>query len=254
MRLLKIQHDGSLTLTEDLIENIPQYAILSHTWEDDNQEVTFKDILEGTGQQKEGYRKIKFCRNQAVFDDLQHLWVDTCCIDRFNSTELSEAINSMYQWYKNATKCYVYLSDVSKSSTDRVEEPLRSTWKKEFRESRWFTRGWTLQELIAPSSVEFFTWKDQRLGDKISLQQLIHEITGIPIDVLGGRPLSNFSINERMLWSNGRKTKKAEDKAYSLMGIFDVHMPLIYGEGEKKALSRLQREIDKELGVSKKGP
>ncbi|KAI0977457.1 vegetative incompatibility protein HET-E-1 [Xylaria arbuscula] len=248
MRLLTIQPDGSLALTEDLTEDIPQYAILSHTWGHDSQEVTFKDILEGTGQQKEGYRKIKFCCDWATSDGLQHFWVDTCCIDKSNNTELSKAINSMFRWYRNATKCYVYLSDVSKSHVKHANEPLRSTWKKEFRESRWLTRSWTLQELIAPSSVEFFERDGQRLGDKKSLEQLLHDTTKISTNAFRGHPLSSFSVNERMSWSSGRDAKEPEDKAYSLLGIFDVHMPLIYSEGEEKALRRLRREIDQQSG------
>ncbi|KAI8631008.1 vegetative incompatibility protein HET-E-1 [Xylariaceae sp. FL1651] len=248
MRLLTIRPDGSLALTEDLREDIPQYAILSHTWGHDGQEVTFRDISEGTGQQKEGYRKIEFCRNWATSNGLQHFWVDTCCIDKSNNTELSEAINSMFRWYQNATKCYVYLSDVSKSHAEHVNEPLRSMWKKEFRKSRWLTRSWTLQELIAPSSVEFFERNGQRLGDKKSLEQLLHDTTRISIGAFRGCPLSGFSVDERMSWSSGRHAKRPEDKAYSLLGIFDIYMPLIYGEGEGKALSRLRREIDQQSG------
>ncbi|KAI3329259.1 vegetative incompatibility protein HET-E-1 [Xylariaceae sp. AK1471] len=248
MRLLYPQKNGSLALTEDLVRDIPPYVILSHTWGHDNQEVTFKDISDGTGQHKEGYQKIEFCLSQAASDGLQYVWVDTCCIDKSNNTELSEAINSMFRWYKNAVKCYVYLSDVSKNNVTHIEEPLQSTWEKEFRESRWFTRGWTLQELLAPSSVEFFAVNGQRLGDKKTLERLVHEITGIAIDALRGGPLSDFGINMRMSWSKGRETKKEEDKAYSLFGIFGIYMPLIYGEGEEEAFRRLWGEIDRKLG------
>ncbi|CAJ2510237.1 Uu.00g061370.m01.CDS01 [Anthostomella pinea] len=156
MGLLKLENDGSIRLTKDLVNNIPPYAILSHTWGDDEDEVTFQDMTEQTGRSKRGYQKIKFCCEQAAEDDLKHSWVDTCCIDKFNSTELNEAINSMFRWYQDATRCYVYLSDVSKSVNLQVDELSRPVWKSGFRNSRWFTRGWTLQELIAPSSVEFF--------------------------------------------------------------------------------------------------
>ncbi|KAI5921913.1 vegetative incompatibility protein HET-E-1 [Camillea tinctor] len=243
MRLLKVEDDGSLCLTEELNRAIPPYAILSHTWGHDGQEVTFQDITNGVGQHKDGYRKIEFCRKRAIHDGLGYFWVDTCCIDKSSNTELSEAINSMFRWYKNATKCYVYLSDVQEYST-QADEPSQSTWKINFQKSRWFTRGWTLQELIAPPSVEFFSSDDKRLGDKRSLKTLLHEITGITINAIKGIPLSNFTIDERMSWSKGRETKRDEDKAYALLGIFDVHMPLIYGEGEENALERLQREID----------
>jgi hypothetical protein len=251
MRLLTFRDNGNLAFTEDLVDNIPPYAILSHTWGPDTQEVSFEDILKGIGQQKQGYRKIEFCRKEAARQCLNHFWVDTCCINKSNNAEVSEAINSMFYWYQNAAKCYVYLLDVSKSTAEDNQQ-LRSTWKKEFRESRWFTRGWTLQELIAPSSVEFFASDGQRLGDKTSLEQLLYDITGIAISALRGSPLSTFSIDKRMSWSKGRETKKQEDKAYSLLGIFNIHMPLIYGEGEQKALSRLRREINLQLGISKR--
>ncbi|KAI1325837.1 vegetative incompatibility protein HET-E-1 [Xylariaceae sp. FL0255] len=248
MRLLTLQDDGRLAFTEDLVKDLPRYAILSHTWGPNSQEVTFRDIANGIGQQKDGYRKINFCCRQAVADGLRYFWVDTCCIDKANYTELSEAINSMFRWYQNAEKCYVYLSDVEKDDATHSDEPLRSTWKREFRQSRWFTRGWTLQELVAPQSVEFFASNEQRLGDKESLEQLVCEITGVSVDALRGRSLVQFSIDERMSWSERRTTKKEEDKAYSLLGIFDVNMSLIYGEGEERAFIRLRKEIDLQLG------
>src|SRR5947207_2310346 len=120
---------------------------------------------------------------------------------------------------------------------------LSHTWESAFRGSRWFTRGWTLQELLAPVSVEFFSREATRLGDKQSLEQQIHEITGIPVSALQGRPLSDFTVDERMFWAAKRETKREEDKAYALLGIFDVHMPLIYGEGMKNARRRLLNEI-----------
>ena len=113
MHLLKIKDDGEFSLIEFTGDKIPQYAILSHTWGADSEEVTFKDLMKGTGKSKAGYQKIRFCGEQAAADDLQYFWVDTCCIDKSSSTELSEAINSMFRWYHNATKCYVHLSDVS---------------------------------------------------------------------------------------------------------------------------------------------
>jgi hypothetical protein len=153
MRLLKFGSRGELSLTEDLIDNIPDYAILSHTWVDD-EEVTFRDLKNGSDKSKVGYAKIQFCGRQAKKDGLQYFWVDTCCIDKANHTELSEAITSMYLWYRNSVKCYAYLLDVSIRNDDNNE--TRRRWKLDFRKSRWFTRGWTLQELIAPTSVEFF--------------------------------------------------------------------------------------------------
>jgi hypothetical protein len=244
MRLLQVEADGEFSLTDDLINSIPPYAILSHTWGEDHEEVNFKDLTIGPRKTKSGYKKLRFCAEQAARDGLQHFWVDTCCIDKSNNTELSEAINSMFRWYRNATKCYVYLSDVSTNNHDQVNPSLPS-WEPAFRKSRWFTRGWTLQELLAPSSVEFFCSKRKRLGDKKSLERLLHEITGIAVQALQGTPLSEFSVNERMSWAKTRQTKREEDRAYSLLGIFDIHMPLIYGEEAASAFRRLQEEIDK---------
>ena len=227
MRLLQVGENGEFNLTDDLINNIPPYAILSHTWGEDHEEVSFNELMKGPRKTKAGYKKLCFCAERATLDSLQHIWVDTCCIDKSNNTELSEAINSMFRWYRNAAKCYVYLPDVSTYDLDQAELQPRET---AFRRSRWFTRGWTLQELISPSSVEFFCSKGIRLGDKKSLERQLHEITGIAIPALQGTPLSEFSVEERMSWAEKRKTKREEDKAYSLLGLFNIHMPLIYGE------------------------
>jgi hypothetical protein len=234
MRLLQVDENGELSLTDNLINNIPPYAILSHTWGEDHEEVTFEELTKGSKKTKAGYGKLRFCAQQAARDSLGYFWVDTCCIDKSNNTELSEAIISMFGWYRNAAKCYVYLVDVSTS--------LQS-WEPAFRQSRWFTRGWTLQELLAPPSVEFFCSKGKRLGDKRSLERQLHEITGIAVQALQGTPLSEFSINERKLWAKFRETKREEGKAYSLLGIFNVYMPLMYGEGTVNANLRLEKEI-----------
>lgn len=241
MRLLKAGDNGELTLTKELTENIPRYTILSHTWGEDADEVTFNDLKAGTGESKAGYKKIHFCGKQAQKDGLQYFWVDTCCIDKANHVELSEAITSMFRWYRNAVKCYAYLADVSAPRV-KHEDQTQRTWESEFRCSRWFRRGWTLQELLAPKSVEFFSREEELLGDKKMLEQHIHEITGIPISALHGGSLSNFSVGERMRWAANRDTKKKEDKAYCLLGIFDVSMSLRYGEGEK-ALVRLENKV-----------
>ena len=242
MRLLELRNHSEFSLTKDLIDNIPPYAILSHTWGADTEEVSFKDLISSTGESKSGYKKIQFCGEQARRDELQYFWVDTCCIDKSNSTELAEAINSMFRWYCIAAKCYVYLSDVSRPAFNAVNQ---LPWESAFRKSRWFTRGWTLQELIAPASVEFFSRDWEQLGNKTSLERHIHEITGIPVKALKGSLLSDFSIVERMSWARRRQTTREEDEAYSLLGIFNVNIPLIYGEGREKALKRLREEIDK---------
>ena len=248
MRLLERNNAGEISLTKYLVgDGIPRYAILSHTWGADTEEVSFKDLMDGTGKSKPGYDKIRFCGEQARRDGLQYFWVDTCCIDKSNNTELSEAINSMFRWYRNAVKCYVYLQDVSRPALDGNEKSSQLPWEPAFQKSRWFTRGWTLQELIAPTTVEFFSKEGEQLGDKRSLERHIHEITGIPVEALQGSSLSDFSVTERMLWTEKRETTCKEDKAYSLLGIFDVYMPLIYGEGRESAFKRLQEEIDKAL-------
>ncbi|KAF2628724.1 HET-domain-containing protein [Macroventuria anomochaeta] len=185
---------------------IPPYAILSHTWGADKDEVTFADLVTGNSKAKRGYEKIRFCGQQAQQDNLQHFWVDTCCTNKMDKAELSYAIQSMFRWYQNATKCYVYLS-----------EPA-------FRSSQWFTRGWTLQELLAPSIVEFYSQEWEKLGDKGSLKLLIRKITSIPYEVLNGAPLSRSSIGDRLRWKGGRVTKHEEDGAYSLQGILDVEL------------------------------
>jgi hypothetical protein len=245
MRLLELKNHGEFSLTKDLIDNIPPYAILSHTWGKDTEEVSFRDLMDGTGKSKAGYDKIRFCGEQARRDGEQYFWVDTCCIDKSNNNELAEAINSMFRWYRNAAKCYVYLSDVSRPAFDTDDKSNQLPWESAFRKSRWFTRGWTLQELIAPISVEFFTKDWEQLGNKASLERHIHEITGIPVKALQGVPLSDFSVTERMSWAGKRETTRKEDKAYSLLGIFDVYMPLIYGEGRDSAFKRLREEINK---------
>jgi hypothetical protein len=174
---------------------------------------------------------------------LQYFWVDTCCINKSNNTELSEAINSMFRWYRNADKCYVYLSDVSSPPFDANDKFSSLPCESAFRASRWFTRGWTLQELLAPRSVEFFSQEGNRLGDKRSLERQIHEITGIAVLALQGSPLSQFSVDERFKWAQNRETTRKEDWAYCLLGIFDIFMPLIYGEGRENAVIRLRKGI-----------
>jgi hypothetical protein len=251
MRLLRLEEDGGFSLIECFGKDIPRYAILSHTWGADQEEVTFKDLIDGAGKNKTGYRKLVFCRNRAAMDGLQFFWVDTCCIDKSSSAELTEAINSMYQWYHRADKCYVYLSDISVGDTAGEDLSSRRTWQPAFQNSRWFTRGWTLQELLAPASVEFFCVEGQLLGNRISLLQEIHDATGISIQALAGSPLSQFSVDERMSWAERRQTKREEDAAYSLLGMFDVYLPLIYGEGQANALLRLRNGIkESEQAVS----
>jgi hypothetical protein len=246
MRLLQLDQHGQLSLTKDLVSNIPPYAILSHTWGDDDDEVIFDDLEKGLGKSKFGYTKLQFCGNQARKDKIDYFWVDTCCINKANHAELSEAITSMFRWYRDAVRCYVYLSDVpTRIGADNDE--IEQAWQSALRDSRWFTRGWTLQELLAPQCVEFFSREEKLLGDKKTLEELIHEITDIPITALQGASLSKFLVDERLRWAAKRKTKRKEDMAYCLLGIFNVFIPLMYGE-EDHASIRLKEEIEKRYG------
>jgi hypothetical protein len=251
MRLLKYDEDGELTITADLLgkDTIPPYAILSHRWGEDAEELAFEDVARDAGKVQLSCKKIppkiQFCGDQAKQDGLQYFWVDTCCINKGNKAEHSLAIGSMFCWYRDAARCYVYLSDVCSAPCIGDEKAVLPSWELEFRQSKWFTRGWTLQELLAPSSVESFSCQGKRLGDKISLVRQVHEITGIPCLALDGAPPSQFSTNERLQWKEGRVTKQDEDAWYSLSGIFDVEIAPAYSEGAASAFRRLMDEIDK---------
>jgi hypothetical protein len=246
MRLLKHSLGGDFELVTFNDDDPPPYAILSHTWTE-GQEVTYDELKTGTGKHKTGYDKIRFCGKRAAVDGLEYFWVDTCCIHRLNpdGVELSMAINSMFRWYQRAVKCYVYLSDVHVPNEVVDAQACRIMWVEAFRQSRWFTRGWTLQELLAPASVEFFSEEGKCLGNKKSLEQELHHITKIPTRVLGGTSLTEVSVEERMSWAAKRTTTWKEDKVYCLLGIFRVFLPLIYGEGEEYAMSRLKDEIQR---------
>jgi hypothetical protein len=237
MRLINV---NDCSLSEFIGRTVPQYAILSHTWGDD--EVSFKDIQNlNAARSKAGFKKIDLCCKQAKEDHFEWVWVDTCCIDKTSSAELSEAINSMFRWYSEAMVCYAYLSDVSISYNDKPEDFDLGTLRK----SRWFTRGWTLQELLAPLTVQFFTRSWSYIGSKKQLAPLLSEITGISVKILDHSlsPLDQ-TVYDRMHWASRRQTTREEDKAYCLLGLFDINMPLLYGEG-KKAFHRLQEEIIK---------
>jgi hypothetical protein len=245
MRLLKYGEDGEPSVTADLVDNdaIPRYAILSHRWGKDVEEVTFEDLAKNAGKDKPGYKKIQLCGEQAKCDGLQYFWIDTCCINKANKAEHSLAIRSMFRWYRNAARCYVYLSDVSAPPRSEEGGARVPPWDAAFRESEWFMRGWTLQELLAPSVVEFFSCEWRRLGDRISLKSQIHEVTTIPQEVLEGAPLDRSSVDERFRWRQSRHTKLKEDAAYSLSGLFDVDMAPVYGEGTEEAFRRLHDKI-----------
>lgn len=243
MRLLTYNEDGKLTFEQFNDGNVPRYAILSHTWGEKKDKVTFADIINGGGLGKAGYAKIDFCGTQARDNGLQYFWVDSCCIDTTNKAEHSHAIRSMFRWYQGAAKCYVFLSDVRTMKRKFGDTINGSTWGPAFESSRWFTRGWTLQELLAPRIVEFFSKEGDKLGDKISLKSLIYRTTGIALEALDGALLSQFEVDERLRWAANRVTKLKEDKAYALLGLCGVDMAPVYGEGEEEAFRRLHQEI-----------
>ena len=226
-----------------------EYAILSHRWIDPT-EVDYEEMVNLAKMDREerdeirgrlGYKKIIDTCKQAKQDGYKWVWIDTCCIDKRSSAELSEAINSMYRWYENAKTCYAYLHDV-----DGPSFPTKENYEKHYKSNRWpewFSRGWTLQEMIAPQNLLFFNKDWQPIGDKKSLAGTLKTITKVPEHILvdgleGNRPC----VAQIISWAAKRTTTRVEDKAYSLMGLLDVNMPMLYGEG-KKAFHRLQLEI-----------
>lgn len=226
---------------------IPPCAILSHTWSND--EVSFQDIMSvDTGADlttKTGWFKIENACRLALSFGLSYVWIDTCCIDKSSSAELQEAINSMFKWYELANICFAYLADVSS-----YEDP--SVQGSSFRLCRWFKRGWTLQELLAPIEVAFYDQDWKPISTRGKIQDLTGVITGIRPLYLFSPPrhrriydtLSRASVAERMSWMDKRETTRPEDLAYCVLGIFEINMPMLYGEGSK-AFQRLQEEIMK---------
>ncbi|KAM0367748.1 hypothetical protein ACHAPY_011687 [Fusarium culmorum] len=239
MRLLNAHNWTLKEFVSD--DEVPPYAILSHTWDEDEvslqqwDSLVISDIVTSDINSMKGYQKIKQFGQKAASHGFDWVWVDTCCIDKKSSAELSEAINSMFGWYRNAQVCYVYLQDVL-WCTDK------ETIGERLYPSRWFTRGWTLQELIAPPKVEFYSTDWKKIGSKEDLCGLLSSITRIDEHILKGGDMDSVSVARRMSWASSRNTSRVEDAAYCLLGIFDVNIPLIYGEGHK-AFHRLQEAI-----------
>ena len=239
MRLL---HTESFELQEFEGSKIPPYAILSHTWE--TEEVTYRDMQDEVRRERmNDWQKIKKVCLLARSRSHTYIWIDTCCIDKSSSAELTEAINSMFRWYRRAAECYAYLCDLDVDE----DECFREHGRSQFQRSRWFTRGWTLQELIAPKIVTFWNSRWQFWWDKKTLQHGIYETTGINDDVYGdhwsGTPrVHQKSVAQRMSFASGRETTREEDITYCLLGLFDIEMLLLYGEG-LKAFFRLHLEI-----------
>ncbi|KAL4791508.1 HET-domain-containing protein [Aspergillus venezuelensis] len=208
-------------------DQLPPYAILSHKCE--TGEVLLEDLVRGVATSKPRFEKLRRAATQAIHDGLNYIWVDSCCVSKDSSAELSESINSMFAWYQDTQTCYVYLSDVESG------EDLSSC--------RWFTRGWALQELIAPADVLFFSRNWMALGSKTDLCEPISNITGIDIEYLCGyRDFESASIAQRMSWATNQETTRPEDIAYCLLGIFGVNISLLYGEEASRAFIRLQEK------------
>jgi hypothetical protein len=244
---MRLINTSTLQVEQFLGTNKPPYAILSHTWGD--QEVTYEEALDPKPEtvQKTGYEKIRRCCIIAKEHGLSYAWIDTCCIDKRNSVELSEAINSMYRWYRDAEVCFAYIVDFKMVPFGGVADKIQA-----LERSRWFSRGWTLQELIAPRKRLFFSnnWSPIRFSagenQSDSLDGILASIADVSLDVLLHRKsLSKICVAERISWASQRETSRDEDMAYCLMGILNVNMPILYGEGARKAFRRLQEEIMK---------
>ncbi|KAH7040047.1 heterokaryon incompatibility protein-domain-containing protein [Microdochium trichocladiopsis] len=294
MRLL---NTTTITFEEWEVTEVPPYTILSHVWGEE--EVLYQDIIDKTAEKKKGYGKVFYTCQQASNDGYDWAWIDSCCINKTDGVELSEAINSMYKWYQSADVCYAYLIDVELlnplalepnpvwlgAAEARRKEPrwsfyevnfTYSAWEldgdpvteiaprwqwtsasgsgnrardahdflQEFSRSTWFTRGWTLQELIAPRQVVFYNKGWTEIGTRKSLKEHIAKVTGIEVSALlgGTQILRMLPAALKMSWASNRYTTKVEDIAYCLLGIFDITMPLLYGEG-LTAMTRLQELI-----------
>ncbi|KAF2705055.1 HET-domain-containing protein [Pleomassaria siparia CBS 279.74] len=256
-------------------KELPKYIILSHTW--GNDEVSYQDMcwlqkLQNMPQElkanplyalflsagggtmlpssknaiteRAGYAKIAQTARIALGLGYQYFWVDTCCIDKTSSAELQEAINSMFRWYQTSVLCVVFLADVERKSTQTT---LSDYFTAALRNSKWSKRGWTLQELLAPHHLSFYNQKWNFICDKQEVIGPLEAVTGIPSKVLRGEGFHDESVARRLSWASHRSTTRIEDLAYCLMGIFDIHMPMLYGEGDK-AFIRLQEEILKNSG------
>ena len=311
MRLLRA--DTEELKLEIVKEEDAKYAILSHRWLADEEEVTFNDLAHGgcDVRAKEGWKKLEYCKRQALQDGVQYVWMDTCCIDKSSSQELTESINSMYRWYQNAECCYVYLHDIqdlcldgtrpNPSDCDRegqgtasicnavAIEPRKTTpymhgasaysttikerttalnnmydpaqieidlgvsvfrpeapkrWSQAMlKECEWFKRGWTLQEMLASRQLKFYSSSWDFIAEMPDIASDISIITGVHKEALTHeRDVRSYSIAQRMSWAAGRLTTRLEDRAYSLLGLLDVSIGIIYGEGNR-AFQRLQDEL-----------
>ncbi|KAK2606198.1 hypothetical protein QQS21_003369 [Conoideocrella luteorostrata] len=272
MRLLKTCGYG-LVEAHDLPDTFPQYAILSHTWISPKDEITYQDMknrkedIENDIYKQKGWSKLRAYCDRAAKDGWEWAWMDTCCIDKTNPADTQEAINAMFRWYQNAGICYAYLEDVnflkafSLSDLGSDEEPdevagsenvacfgnaAHAAIKPIFTRAKWFSRGWTLQELLAPNYLVFVDQEWRRIGCREDWAAEIRESSRIEARHLTGfnpRDFRSCSIAMRLSWASRRKTTVEEDETYSLVGLFAISLPLIYGEGRLRAFNRLQREL-----------
>ncbi|OTB06721.1 hypothetical protein M426DRAFT_318783 [Hypoxylon sp. CI-4A] len=236
MWLLDTEKQSLGYFNEDQVAKTP-YAILSHVW--GSEEILFHEARDERAkiEDRAGWKKItRFCA-AAKKHGFAYAWVDTCCIDKRSSADLTEAINSMYNYYRDASLCFIYLEDVHPcANRDQLLAAVSTT--------RWLTRGWTLQELLASAQRCFFATDWSKIEGETELLDTIAESTGINRSLLGNRDmLRDFCIAERMKWAAKRNTTREEDRAYSLMGLFGVNIPALYGEGARNAFKRLQLEI-----------
>lgn len=245
MRLLNIESLEFKEFHDDTKR--PPYVAASHRWLIEG-EATFQDVRDGHNTSGEGYRKVKAFAEyiKSSISYVEWLWIDTCCINKDSAAELSEAINSMFEWYHNAELCLAYLADV------KTGEGMSS-----FEKSVWFERGWTLQELLAPRTVVFLTKEWQVIGHKgdsasgkhrpfigCDLGGTIARVTGIPEEVLYNYEASvGLSVGEKLKWMEARTTTRPEDMSYALYGILGVTLPAIYGEKHVGARQRLMAAI-----------
>ena len=224
---MRLINTTTLELENGFDSKTTRYAILSHTWSD--HEVSLQAYRQPLTRSGAGYQKIVECCRLASAAGINHAWIDTCCIDKTNSVELTEAIQSMFTWYEDAVVCYAFLDDILSTRHPRLVTDV------ELRTCKWFYRGWTLQELLAPHTLYFFDQEFQPIGSRQDLAVAIASVTTVPKQyLLKRKPLREACIAQRLSWVAKRETTRPEDIAYCLFGIFNVNMPLYYGEGGKK--------------------
>ncbi|KAK7462337.1 hypothetical protein VKT23_007938 [Stygiomarasmius scandens] len=207
---------------------IPHYAILSHKWSDE--EVGFQEFKQPSKKtaRKSGYRKILNACEQARLDNLDYLWIDTCCINQEDQGDVHRNIKSMFAYYQNSRICYAYLFDILGPGNN-------------LGSSQWFDRAWTLQELIAPPDVFFFNHSWLYVGRRSQRPREIGNVTGIPNAVLRGDVrVHDVDVAERMSWSILRESTRPQDRAYCLLGILGVSIEPDYSENVLTAFDRLQ--------------